>query len=221
MSTSRFREWLRVTNQGESLNFVIKELKELCRVNPDFNSSFRNDLEFYIPQLCTFLLKGDLEDPAQLFDFILMASSADFYFAHRVWFFLESGMLRGMSATTILEAQKVLRGLKCLSMSPHGNPNELLFVANSQEIMRLISELNLGDFYPQLGSIMNTFKRQYLERGSAASQSSRTSRDSLRTELERERQRDRANKARKLFAEHTAYELAHAEGEYTEELNRA
>jgi hypothetical protein len=28
---------------------AIKNLKELCRVNPDFNSSFRNDLEFYVP----------------------------------------------------------------------------------------------------------------------------------------------------------------------------
>ena len=28
---------------------AIKDLKELCRVNPDFNSHFRNDLEFYVP----------------------------------------------------------------------------------------------------------------------------------------------------------------------------
>ena len=42
---------------------AIKNLKELCRVNPDFNSSFRNDLEFYVPQICTFFLKCELEDP--------------------------------------------------------------------------------------------------------------------------------------------------------------
>lgn len=97
---------------------AIKDLKEFCRVNPDFNSHFRNDLEFYVPQICTFFLRCDLEDPQQLFDFILMASSADFFFAHRVWFFLQSSMLRGMSPETIVTAQKVVRGLKCLQMSP-------------------------------------------------------------------------------------------------------
>ena len=28
---------------------AIKDLKDFCRVNPDFNSQFRNDLEFYVP----------------------------------------------------------------------------------------------------------------------------------------------------------------------------
>ena len=45
---------------------AIKDLKELCRVNPDFtspNSNLRNDLEFYVPQISTFFLRGDLEDP--------------------------------------------------------------------------------------------------------------------------------------------------------------
>jgi len=41
---------------------AIKDL-EKCRVNPDFNSVFRDDLEFFIPQLCSFYLKGNLENP--------------------------------------------------------------------------------------------------------------------------------------------------------------
>ena len=73
-----------------------------------------------------------------------MASSADFFFAHRVWFFLQSSMLKGMSTEMIVTAQKVIRGLKCLQMSPQGNPNEILFLANSQDVMRLISDLNLS-----------------------------------------------------------------------------
>ena len=39
---------------------AIKDL-EKCRVNPDFKSVFRDDLEFYVPQLCSFYLKGKLE----------------------------------------------------------------------------------------------------------------------------------------------------------------
>ena len=38
---------------------AISDLENMCRLNPDFTSSSRNDLEFYIPQLITFLLKGD------------------------------------------------------------------------------------------------------------------------------------------------------------------
>lgn len=72
-------------------------------------------------------------------------------------------MLRGMSTETIVTAQKVVRGLKCLQMSPQGNPSEILFLANSQDIMRLLSDLNLGGHYPHLAELMNTFKRQYLE----------------------------------------------------------
>lgn len=40
----------------------IKELLA-CRINPDYNSPFRNDLEFFIPQLCCFYLKGDIDHP--------------------------------------------------------------------------------------------------------------------------------------------------------------
>jgi hypothetical protein len=39
---------------------AIKDLEQ-CRVNPDFTSVFRDDLEFFIPQLGSFYLKGDFE----------------------------------------------------------------------------------------------------------------------------------------------------------------
>jgi len=40
---------------------AIKELQK-CRINPDFTSSFRTDLEFYIPQYCSFYLNGLYDD---------------------------------------------------------------------------------------------------------------------------------------------------------------
>ena len=91
-----------------------------------------------------------------------MASSADFFFALRVWFFLQSSMLRGMSPETIVTAQKVLRGLKCLQMSPQGNSTEILFLANSQDVMRLLTNLNLSSHYPHLEELTNTFRSRYL-----------------------------------------------------------
>ena len=76
----RFTKWIKLdksdANEDSKIGVVkalmrlyahqpdaIKDLKELCRVNPDFNSNYRNDLEFYIPQICTFFLRCDLEDP--------------------------------------------------------------------------------------------------------------------------------------------------------------
>lgn len=100
-----------------------------------------------------------------------MASSADFFFAHRVWFFLQSSMLRGMSPETIVNAQKVTRGLKCLQMSPQGNPGEILFLANSADIMKLLVDLSLGSHYPHLEELTCTFKRQYMERGALSARS--------------------------------------------------
>lgn len=75
---------------------AIKSL-ESCRINPNFSSQFRDDLEFFVPQLCSFYLKGNLEDHKQLFDVITMASSASFFFSHRVWFFFHSAMFQEFS----------------------------------------------------------------------------------------------------------------------------
>lgn len=75
---------------------AIKDL-EKCRVNPDFKSMFRDDLEFYIPQLCSFFLKGNLEntrDEEDLFKVIILASETNFFFSHRIWFFFHSAMFK-------------------------------------------------------------------------------------------------------------------------------
>ena len=44
---------------------------ESIRLNPNLVSEnkLRNDLEFYIPQLCTFLLFGDMKDIEEFFVF--------------------------------------------------------------------------------------------------------------------------------------------------------
>jgi len=60
------------------------------RVNPDFTSQFRSDLEFFIPQLCSFYLRGDSENADQLVNLIVMASESSFFFSHRIWFYFQS-----------------------------------------------------------------------------------------------------------------------------------
>ena len=68
---------------------AIEDLKN-CRVNPDFNSSVRNDLEFYIPQLCSIYMVGHIEEVKNLVDLILASSKSSIFFSHRIWFFLQS-----------------------------------------------------------------------------------------------------------------------------------
>jgi len=64
------------------------------RLNPDFLSgdSTRSDLEFFIPQLCSFYLNPELStlEVEQLGEILSRACEVSFFFAHRVWFFLRS-----------------------------------------------------------------------------------------------------------------------------------
>ena len=62
------------------------------RVNPNLVSEnkLRNDLEFYIPQLCTFLLFGDIKAIEEFFVFLCKVCNASFFFAHRVHWFLSA-----------------------------------------------------------------------------------------------------------------------------------
>ena len=69
-------------------NSVTKELENI-RLNPNLISTIRDDLEFYITQLCTYLIFGDSDSFDELVAFLCKASCACFYFAHRIiWFFM-------------------------------------------------------------------------------------------------------------------------------------
>ena len=72
---------------------IIKEL-ESVRINPNLitpsNIILRNDLEFYIPQLCSFILFGEIELVEESLSFLCKASYSSFFFAHRVIWFLKS-----------------------------------------------------------------------------------------------------------------------------------
>jgi len=69
----------------------VKKLTK-WRINPDEKNCVRNDLEFYIPQLCSFLIDEtkpqEIRD--QLFTFLIQAAHAYFYFSHRLYFFLHA-----------------------------------------------------------------------------------------------------------------------------------
>ena len=66
---------------------IMEELEEV-RLNPDFKSNYRKDLEFYIPQLWSFCLYEEQKDYIR--NFIVMSAHSNLYFSHRILFFLES-----------------------------------------------------------------------------------------------------------------------------------
>ena len=78
---------------------VIKFLENV-RINPNLikkerikslsNIIIRNDLEFYIPQLCSFIIFGDNELVDELLSFLCKSCYCSFSFAHRVIWFLKS-----------------------------------------------------------------------------------------------------------------------------------
>lgn len=112
---------------------AVKSL-ERVRVNPDFTSRFRADLEFFVPQLCCFYLKGDSEVEEELVNLITLASASSFFYSHRIWFFFQA-MLFPESDPSSKEhhykSRVVLRGLKdgCIKSK------ERLYLTNSKDIV--------------------------------------------------------------------------------------
>jgi len=89
--------------------------------------------------------------------------------------------------------------------------------------MRLLADLNLGAQYPHLDELTNTFKRHYLEvvrvSSNLSSNSSGSRGSRLKSELIKDNQRDRINRARAAVNAHSQQELFQAESENREMLN--
>ena len=125
---------------------AVKKLERL-RINPDFTSQFRNDLEFFIPQLCSFYAKGDFEKPQEILNLIIAGSGSSFFFSHRVWFFFQSLIMSlgdEESRELYRKSRLALKGLKDACQ----NSKERLYLANSIDLIDLIFQFNLLEFYP-------------------------------------------------------------------------
>ena len=73
-------------NPSEIYNLLIKK-----RINPALNGDEeRNDIEYFIPQIITFLVLERNMDDKMLIELIINGCTTDFYFAHRVYFYLKS-----------------------------------------------------------------------------------------------------------------------------------
>ena len=128
---------------------AIKALEDF-RLNPNFVSEnkLRNDLEFYIPQLCTFLLFGDIKAVDEFFTFLCKVCNASFFFAHRVHWFL-SAMINAAEE----KKESIINILKLISAvfkSPYKkgrNKLEKFYISNSEDFIKYIVNNNLYFLY--------------------------------------------------------------------------
>ena len=120
------------------------------RLNPNLVSEnkLRNDLEFYIPQLCTFLLFGDIKAIEEFFVFLCKVCNASFFFAHRVHWFL-SAMINAAQEKK-QDIINILKMVNTVFKSPSKklkNKIDKFYIANSDDFIKYIKNNNLYFLY--------------------------------------------------------------------------
>ena len=129
---------------------VIEDLEKV-RLNPNLVSevNIRNDLEFYIPQLCTFLLFGETKVIEEYFVFLCKVCNASFFFAHRIHWFLAS-MVNAVEESKKEEIINIIKMISTLFKSEAVNKNSTLrnfYLAGSEDFINFIQENNFNCFY--------------------------------------------------------------------------
>ena len=120
------------------------------RLNPNLVSEnkLRNDLEFYIPQLCTFLLFGDIKAIEEFFVFLCKVCNASFFFAHRVHWFL-SAMINAAQEKkqNIISILKMINTVFKSPSKKMKNKIDKFYIANSDDFIKYIKTNNLYFLY--------------------------------------------------------------------------
>ena len=137
-----------LTNLYAHKENVIEELKEI-RLNPNFFNitKNRNDLEFYIPQLCTFLIFGAFEQVERLFGFLCNVCFVSVFFAHRFFWFLKTLLGNDENNNSI---KHYLLIINAIFKSDNEETNKILsdfHIANSKIYLKLFKRKNLIDLF--------------------------------------------------------------------------
>ena len=120
-----------------------------CRINPNMQSKQRRDLEFFIPQICSFYLQGYYSKPDELVNFILQAAG-EFHFSHRVLFFFSATLLEKLNPERQAQQKKMIDKVVDAVLQQVVKIPERMFLATSEAIERTIQEYGLGQFYPHI-----------------------------------------------------------------------
>ena len=138
-----------LTNLFANVDNAIEGLEGI-RLNPNLVSEnkLRNDLEFYIPQLCTFLLFGEVKAIEEFFVFLCKVCNASFFFAHRVHWFL-SAMINNAQEKKdeIISILKMINTLFKSESKKKKNKLEKFYIANSDPYIKYIKSNELYFLY--------------------------------------------------------------------------
>ena len=138
-----------LTNLFANADKSIESLHNI-RLNPNLVSEnrIRNDLEFYIPQLCTFLLFGELKAIEEFFVFLCKVCNASFFFAHRVHWFL-SAMIDNAEEKkeNIISILKMINTLFKSENKNKKNKLEKFYITNSEKYINYIKNNELYFLY--------------------------------------------------------------------------
>ena len=138
-----------LTNLFSNKDGSISALESI-RLNPNLVSAnkLRNDLEFYIPQLCTFLLFGEMKAIEEFFVFLCKVCNASFFFAHRVHWFL-SAMINSSQdkKEDIISILKMINTLFKSESKKRINKLSKFYIANSSPFIKYIKTHNLYFLY--------------------------------------------------------------------------
>ena len=138
-----------LTNLFSNKDGSISALESI-RLNTNLVSAnkLRNDLEFYIPQLCTFLLFGEMKAIEEFFVFLCKVCNASFFFAHRVQWFL-SAMINASQEKKedIISILKMVNTLFKSESKKKLNKLNKFYIANSNPFMKYIKSHNLYFLY--------------------------------------------------------------------------
>ena len=133
------------TNQ-DSLQ-ILNNLNKI-RLNPNLISPIRNDLEFYIPQICTFLLYGGLKEIDEFFVFLCRVCNASFFFAHRVFWFLSAMIENSGEKKEMIE--NILNMINTIFLSEKEKDEKIInkmYLSNSNEYVNFIQDFKLSFLY--------------------------------------------------------------------------
>ena len=138
-----------LTNLFSKKDGSIQALESL-RLNPNLVSTnkLRNDLEFYIPQLCTFILFGGITEIEEFFVFLCRVCNASFFFAHRINWFL-SAMINSSQEkkNDIIDMLKMINTLFKSENPKKKNKINKFYLANSVPFIKYIKSHNLYFLY--------------------------------------------------------------------------
>lgn len=169
---SRFKRWLNVKDRKVHANNVTDDLQHIfdlltqlyahepgiieeltrCRINPDFTTYLRSDLEFFIPEISSFYLRGKSEEQEGLLNVLTSACSMSFFFSHRLYFFFKSVISRQGSQDVKSECLAALQEME--AMCEFEKQENMLYLANSRDLIKYIKKLRMDGLYPNLQESM-------------------------------------------------------------------